>query len=39
MIKELKHDPQEELMDAIMITKLNELIRDYNKRVGDEGGT
>ena len=39
MIKELEHDPQEELTDAIMITKLNELIRDYNKRIGDEDET
>ncbi len=37
MIKELEHNPQEELMDAVIIIKLNELIRDYNNRVGSDG--
>jgi hypothetical protein len=38
MIKELKRNPQEELKDSVIISKLNELIRDYNKKVGIEDG-
>jgi len=38
VIKELERNPQEELMDSVIISKLNELIRDYNKKVGIEDG-
>ena len=38
MIKELERNPQEELMESVIISKLNELIRDYNKRIGIEYG-
>jgi len=39
VIKELERNPQEELMESVIIEKLNEFIRDYNKKVGSEDGT
>ena len=38
VIKELERNPQEELMESVIIEKLNEFIRDYNKKVGSEDG-
>ena len=38
MIRELKHSEYESVHDSIIKDKLNEMIRDYNKRVGVEHG-
>ncbi len=39
MIKEITRSEYESVHDSIIKDKLNELIRDYNKRVGIEDGT
>ena len=39
MIRELIHSEYESVHDWIITEKINEMIKDYNKRVGIEDGT
>jgi len=39
VIKEIPYSEYDSVIDASMKQKLNELIRDYNKKIGDEDGT
>jgi len=39
VIREIEHDEYESVHDFIIKSKLNELIRDYNKKVGIEDET
>jgi len=36
MIKELTHFNNESVIDAVIISKLNELIKDYKKRIDSD---
>ncbi len=36
MIKELTHFNGESVIDAVLIGKINELVREHNKKIGSD---
>ncbi len=37
MIKELTHFNGESVIDAVLISKINELVKEHNKKIGSDG--